>query len=107
MQREKLQDKEPVFFFGNSMLAESVVLVLPLLQTRVVLSFALLHQLLPDPLCLLHTQREVEMIVHAVLELRGQFAERSDFVNLPSPMTLLLRWDVGRGRDLDIWVHEE
>ena len=77
------------------MLAESVLVVLPGLQARVVLSLALFHQLLPHSLRLFHTQRELQLVVRAIPELRWQFAERSDLVNLLGPVLPLLRRDTG------------
>lgn len=90
------------------MLTERVVVVLPALFRLNILGFPLLHQLFPLLLRSLQTDRKVAHgIVHAFCELLWKLAQSTVVIDFLRPPVALLRWDVGSGRDRDVWVYEE
>ena len=90
------------------MLAKIVLVVLlPLLRLNK-LSSPLLHQLLPHVLRSPHADRKVAHgIIDAVCEFLRKLAQSAVMVDLLRPPIALLGWDIGSGRDGDIWVYEE
>lgn len=90
------------------MLAESIIILLPILLRTFELSLPLLHQIFARPLCLLHADREVaHFVIHAISEFLGKLLEGFVLVDLLSPPVPLLRRDIGGRWNQDIWIHEE